>query len=73
MVQRGTIRLQHIRIDEQVADILTKPFERLNSYPSERDLESWKDPPMRVLLELDIELWELLGAWGSYWSYMSRG
>ena len=26
MVQRGTIRLDHIRIDEQVADILTVPL-----------------------------------------------
>jgi hypothetical protein len=28
MVQRGTIRLQYISIDEQTADILTKPLSR---------------------------------------------
>ena len=33
-----------------------------------RDLESWKDPPMRVLLKLDTELWEHLGALGISWS-----
>ena len=26
MVQRGTVRLDHIGTDEQVADILTKPL-----------------------------------------------
>ena len=26
MVQRGVVRLDHIGIDEQVADILTKPL-----------------------------------------------
>ena len=26
MVQRGAVRLDHIRIDEQVTDILTKPL-----------------------------------------------
>ena len=29
MVQRGAIRLHHIRTDEQVADILTKPLGKL--------------------------------------------
>ena len=31
-----------------------------------RDLESWTNPAMRVLFELDIELWELWGAWGYF-------
>ena len=29
MVQQGAVRLQHIRTDEQVADILTKPLEKV--------------------------------------------
>ena len=29
MIQRGTVRLDHIGTDEQVADILTMPLEKV--------------------------------------------
>jgi len=37
IVQKGVLKLQYISIDEQVADIFTKPFSRVNfSYFRER-------------------------------------
>jgi hypothetical protein len=30
MVQRGAIKIQYISMDEQVADVLTKPLSRVN-------------------------------------------
>ena len=62
MVQRGSIRLDHIGTNEQVADILTKPLGKVKFLPSVRILVSWRDPMMWVLL--DDELWELWGALG---------
>jgi hypothetical protein len=29
MVQRGVVKLQYVGTDEQVADVLTKPFSRM--------------------------------------------
>ena len=61
MVQRGAVRLDHIGTDEQVADILTMPLEKVMFLTfresSVRILVSWNDPILRVLL--DDELWEL--------------
>ena len=59
MVQQGEIRLHHIGTDEQVVDILTKPLGKVMFLASENKLEWWRDPLMRVLYEMDIELWKL--------------
>jgi hypothetical protein len=48
MVQRGSIRLQYVSIDEQVADVLTKPLSRVK-FDHFRDNIGvvCKDPPRK--------------------------
>ena len=54
MEQRGAIRLCHIQTDEQVADVQTKPLGKVKFLASENNLESWRDPLLRVLYDMDI-------------------
>ena len=56
MVQRGAVRLDHIGIDEHVAYILMKPLGKVKFLTFHEKLGMWKDPILRVLIELDYEL-----------------
>ena len=70
MVQLGTVRLHHIGTNEQVTNIFTEPLGKVKFLTfCERLGVLERPPPMRVPHELDIVLWELLGAWGTSWSY----
>ena len=42
---------------------LSKPRGKVKSVNFPNDLDSLRDPLIRVLYEMDIELWELRGAW----------
>ena len=62
MVQRGTVRLDHIGTDERVVDILTKPLGKVKFLTFRESLGIVERPYDGVLL--DDELWEL---WGPFW------
>jgi len=65
-MQQGAIRLQHIGIDEQVTNILTKPLGKVKFLTFQEQLGSLRDPLMRVVYDAYIELWEIQGGAGYF-------